>query len=449
MPGRPRSSTTTSGWRSTTSFSASSPVGRQLHVVAPGPQVRGQGPPDLRLVVDHQHRVTTPTAKEGGTPDRQRDGEGEPPTGGVLDPEPPAHGGHEPTGDGQAEADAGAAAVAEPLKRLEHGPGGPPAPPGPGRSPAARPGPPADASTRTPRSRWDGGRWRRRWRPPARAGQVGHDRGHVRVHRSTRPAAARCCPGPRPRPRRARPAERRPRRPALDPAHVEQVGRPGSSRSISSSMVWRKSRWSHRPFHVVRQQAGRRGLDRRQRPAQVVRHGPQDGGAQSVAPGGAAALAAGLGVRPPLEGADERAAKARRMRRSSRRERRPADEAGTPRELDLVAALGGPARSPAPPAGLTIDRPPPAQPALRRRRQEGGRTAERGATSRCRARPCIAIGELPARRGGPPPPRPEPGGVGRAPGQRPTRMMTASTRRGRGPRPRSARGVQWKCAAAA
>ena len=55
MPGRPRSSTTTSGWWPAASVERVLAVGREVDVVAAGAQVDAERAQDLRLVVDDQH----------------------------------------------------------------------------------------------------------------------------------------------------------------------------------------------------------------------------------------------------------------------------------------------------------------------------------------------------------------------------------------------------------
>ncbi len=86
------------------------------------------------------------------------------------------------------------------------------------------------------------------------------------------------------RPPRSRPAAGATRSaPALSRLMSSRLATSWSSRSVSSSMVSRNSAVGlGRPVDVALEQAGDRRLDRGQRRAQVVGHGPQEGGAQLV-----------------------------------------------------------------------------------------------------------------------------------------------------------------------
>ena len=84
----------------------------EIDLEVAGPEVGGQRPQDLRLVVDHQHAGHASTAS--GRPTTIVT----PATGRVLDGELAAHGIHEPLRHREPEADP-AGAVAEALERLE------------------------------------------------------------------------------------------------------------------------------------------------------------------------------------------------------------------------------------------------------------------------------------------------------------------------------------------
>ena len=194
------------------------------------------------------------------------------------------------------------AAVAQPLERLEDAaPGPPPGCPGPGRRPGGRPGPPP----RRPRSA------RGRSGPDAamalaarlatarssRAGSAWHP-GQRLVEVDVHGVGGTAEAGQRGR-HDLLVADRsglEPQRPALEPAHVEEV--PHQVVEAVALLVDGAEelvRGLLGPVDVALQQAGDRRLDRRQRRAQVVRHGPQQRHPQLVGP----ARSSGLGGRAP------------------------------------------------------------------------------------------------------------------------------------------------------
>ena len=261
MPGRPRSRTTTSGWsRGGQRAAPSSPVGGEVDLVAARPQVDGQRPADLRLVVDDQD-----AASSVGRQRQARAPSVSAAARGVLDGELAAHGLDEAAGHREPEADAGAVgAVAEALERLEHPlavVGGMPGPvvddaqvdPVADRAGLdARPASPGGASASALATRLASAR-------SSRAGSASTARqrlGHVDVDACPRSAQRR----------RARAADDlvEADRPALHGAARRSGAgscragcrRGGSSRSVSSSMVSRNSRVARRSNGDVALTAG-------------------------------------------------------------------------------------------------------------------------------------------------------------------------------------------------
>ena len=106
------------GWLSTTPSAGSCTAGRGQDLVATGAEVDGQGPDDLRLVVDHQHAghdVDPATSERSRCPaptepwsldDAQRHHHGEAAAGCVFGVNVPAHRLGEPAAEGEAEPDA-------------------------------------------------------------------------------------------------------------------------------------------------------------------------------------------------------------------------------------------------------------------------------------------------------------------------------------------------------
>ena len=143
MSGSPRSRMTRSGGCEAAVASALGPGGSREHLVVAGPQVDGQGPQDLRLVVDHQDaahrdsaawstrwlvsRALSRSRRPGSCCRRLAGGDAgsdttivSPPPGVSSGVERAAHGLGEPAGQGEPEADAGGVVgVAEALERGE------------------------------------------------------------------------------------------------------------------------------------------------------------------------------------------------------------------------------------------------------------------------------------------------------------------------------------------
>ena len=117
MPGRPRSTTTRSGWRSAARRSASSPVGARSTSKSRALRLVARALQDLGLVVDEQdpgHAGATAPSVAASRLTTIVD----PPAWGVVDVQLAAHGLDEALGHRQPQPHA-VAAVAHPLERLE------------------------------------------------------------------------------------------------------------------------------------------------------------------------------------------------------------------------------------------------------------------------------------------------------------------------------------------
>ncbi len=300
MPGRPRSSSTRSGWWRAASVERRLARRREVDLVAAAAQVHAERPQDLRLVVDDQHRGSFGAAVAGSST--------------IIVSPPPG-----------VSSTASSPPMASTKPRATASPSPTPSPVL--RSPsrwngwntrrarsAAMPGPRSTTrrSTRSPtaarrrtrtvgaRRRPRAGRWRRCWPPPARAAPGRRDTAGRRLgHVDSTPCAARSTElagacghhlleahGPE--------QDLAARRSAAGSCRAG-CRRARLSRSVSSSIVCEEL--PARPGSqrdVGLQQAGDRRLDRRQRRAQVVGDGLQQRGAQLVGlrPGGAVSAAA-------------------------------------------------------------------------------------------------------------------------------------------------------------
>ena len=316
MPGRPRSRMTTSGcWRAASVERLLAGRG-EVDVVAACAQVVAEGAADLRLVVDDEDRGSSPDAPRRPD-DHRRAHRRACPRARSRRPSPRRT--REPRrGRGRRRA---VGLVAEPLEGLEHalalGRGGIPGPRSMTRmsTPSGRPRPrrPAPALrrrvTRTALAMM---------LASARSSSagVGEDRrqrlGHVDVDRGPRaPRLASAAGTTSSSPTGARASSTRA---GLQPAHVEQVADEGVE---PVGLLVDRRRGTRRglvgPVDVVLEEAGDRRLDRRQRRAQVVRHGGAERGPELVRLGRAwPAVAASASQRSSSATAASCAAKALR-----------------------------------------------------------------------------------------------------------------------------------------